>query len=118
MGPIPGYEYKTNGQQGFNSYTCTKNLTLAAANTTTIKKWDVVMTPKYISASLLNVLRRFGLPIPRYLDFMRRVWTTTRTKTTISSGTVERSVPGERDTEYQRREKQTFEGLSTPSRFE
>jgi len=64
-----------------NSSTGEKNPTLAAANITMLKKWDVVIMAKYISASLVTVSRITGLFIPRCFGAMSRVCTRTNVKT-------------------------------------
>jgi hypothetical protein len=53
----------------------------------TTKTWDVDMTTKYITASLVIVSRMLETFIPRFLDLSIRVCTSTRTKTATSTGT-------------------------------
>ena len=63
------------------------NPTLAPAYIATIRKCVVVIATKYISASLLTVSRMLGTFTPRYVDLMRRICTTTKTKTAMSMRT-------------------------------
>ena len=69
-----------------DSSTGAKNPTLAAANITTLKRWDVVIMAKYISAYLVTVLRIFGLFISWCFDAMSRACTRTNTKIIRSYG--------------------------------
>ena len=67
-----------------------RKLTLVEANIITIKRWDVAITTKYTSASLLTVLMMFDTLIPWYLGFMSCICTMMMTKTMVSVGTVRR----------------------------
>ena len=60
------------------------NPTLAPRLMTNIKKCVVVIAAKYISASLPTVSRMLGTFIPRFVDFMSRIFVRIITKTAMS----------------------------------
>ena len=53
---------------------------------TTIRKWEVVITPKYIPASLLTVSRMFGTFVSRYIALESQACVMTSKKTAMSEG--------------------------------
>jgi len=70
-----------------NSSTGANDPTLATAYMIKIKRWDVDITTKYISASLETVSRILDALTPRCVDLMSRVCANINTKTIRSKET-------------------------------
>ena len=68
--------------------TSAKNPTLATEIMITFNKWDEDMATKYISVSLLTLVRRVDTFTPWHVDLMNRICAITNTKTIMSEGLV------------------------------
>lgn len=69
------------------SSTGARNPTLAITNIIKIRKWDVDIKAKYVTASLVTVPRIFEVFVPWCVDTMSCVCIRTNTRTKTSMGT-------------------------------